>query len=82
MAKKTFEAALARLEQITEELAGGEQSLENSLKKFDEGIKLAGFCHEQLNEARAKIEILLEKDGKLEVTPFEGPESGHQELFK
>ncbi len=54
MAKKSFEAALARLEQITEELAGGEESLENSLKKFDEGIKLAGFCHEQLNEARAE----------------------------
>ena len=48
MAKKTFEAALARLEQITEELEDGELSLENSLKKFDEGIKLAGFCNEQL----------------------------------
>ena len=82
MAKKSFEAALARLEQITEELAGGDESLESSLKKFDEGMKLAGFCQEQLNEARAKIEILMEKDDKLEATPFEGPESGHQELFK
>lgn len=77
MAKKSFEAALARLEQITEELTSGDESLESSLKKFDEGIKLAGFCHEQLSEARAKVEILLEKDGKLEATPFEGPESGH-----
>ncbi|MFH0782016.1 MAG: exodeoxyribonuclease VII small subunit [Pseudomonadota bacterium] len=82
MAKKSFESALARLEQITEELAAGEESLENSLKKFDEGIKLAGFCHEQLSEARAKIEILLEKNGELESSPFEGPESGHKELFK
>lgn len=82
MAKKTFEAALARLEQITEELSDGEQSLESSLKKFDEGIQLAGFCHEQLTAARARIEILLEKDGKLEVTPFEGPDSGHKELSK
>jgi exodeoxyribonuclease VII small subunit len=82
MAKKSFETALARLEQITEELAGGEQSLESSLKKFDEGIQLAEFCHEQLSEARAKIELLLEKNGKLEATPFEGPESGHKELFK
>jgi exodeoxyribonuclease VII small subunit len=82
MAKKSFETALARLEQITEELAGGEQSLESSLKKFDEGIQLAGFCHEQLSEARAKIELLLEKNGNLEATPFEGPESGYKDLPK
>lgn len=80
MAKKTFEASLARLEQITEELEDGELSLENSLKKFDEGIKLAGFCTEQLAEARAKVELLLEKDGKLEALPFEGQEIGHQDL--
>lgn len=77
MAKKTFETALARLEQITAELEEGELSLENSLKKFDEGIKLAGFCTEQLEEARAKVELLLEKDGKLESLPFEGQESGY-----
>lgn len=80
MAKKTFEAALARLEQITEELADGETSLENSLKKFDEGIKLASFCNEQLSEARAKIELLLSKDGKLEAIPFDGQESGHKDV--
>jgi exodeoxyribonuclease VII small subunit len=77
MAKKTFEAALTRLEQLTEELADGDQSLENSLKKFDEGIQLAAFCHEQLTEAKAKIELLQEKDGKLHTSPFEGPQSGY-----
>ena len=80
MAKKTFETALARLEQITEELDDGELSLENSLKKFDEGIKLASFCTEQLSEARSKVELLLEKDGQLEAIPFEGQESGHKDL--
>ena len=80
MAKKTFETALSRLEQITEELEDGELSLENSLKKFDEGIKLAGYCTEQLSDARAKVEILLEKDGKLESTPFDGQEIGHKNL--
>jgi exodeoxyribonuclease VII small subunit len=77
MAKKTFEAALARLEQLTEELADGDQSLESSLKKFDEGIQLAAFCHEQLAEAKAKIELIQEKDGKLQSRPFEGPQSGY-----
>ena len=80
MAKKTFETALSRLEQITEELEDGELSLENSLKKFDEGIKLAGYCTEQLSDARAKVEILLEKDGKLEATPFDGQEIEHKDL--
>lgn len=70
MAKKTFESALSRLEQITEELEDGEISLDKSLKKFDEGIQLARFCNEQLDEARAKVELLLEKDGKLESIPF------------
>lgn len=75
MAKKTFETALNRLERITEELEDSELTLESSLKKFDEGIKLAGYCSEQLTEARAKVELLLEKEGKLESIPFDGLQS-------
>ena len=74
MAKKTFESALTRLEKITRELEDGELSLENSLKKFDEGIQLAGFCTEQLSEARARVELLIEKNGKLEAVPFDDSE--------
>jgi exodeoxyribonuclease VII small subunit len=70
MPKKTFEAALSRLEQITEELESGDLSLDASLKKFDEGIKLADYCNTRLAEARTKVEILLEKDGQLEAQPF------------
>ena len=80
MAKKTFETALSRLEKITEELEDGELSLENSLKKFDEGIKLAGYCTEQLTDARTKVELLLEKDGKLQAIPFDGQEIGHKDI--
>ncbi|WP_457577901.1 exodeoxyribonuclease VII small subunit [Desulfomarina sp.] len=80
MAKKTFETALARLEQITDELEDGELSLDASLKKFNEGIKLADYCNEQLTKARAKIEILLEKDGKLEAIPFDGTESENKTI--
>jgi len=77
MAKKTFESALARLEQITEELEDSDLSLDNSLKKFDEGIKLADYCNEQLTKAKTKVELLLEKDGKLTTIPFDGPNSGN-----
>jgi len=75
MAKKTFESALARLEQITEEMEVGELSLDKSLKKFDEGIKLAEFCNGQLTEARAKVELLLDKSGTLTTVPFDGIKS-------
>ncbi len=71
MAKKTFESALARLEQITQELESGDLSLEASLKKFDEGIKLTEFCNAKLSEARTKVEILLEIDGRLKAEPFD-----------
>ena len=70
MAKKTFETAIARLEQITEELENGDLSLDASLKKFDEGIKLAEYCNARISEARTKVEILLEKNGRLEAEPF------------
>lgn len=70
MAKKTFESALARLEKITEELEDGDLSLEASLKIFDEGIQLTEFCNAKLSEARTKVEILLEKSGRLEAEPF------------
>ncbi|WP_136797778.1 MULTISPECIES: exodeoxyribonuclease VII small subunit [Desulfosediminicola] len=80
MAKKTFEAALSRLEQITQELEEGELSLDKSLKKFDEGIQLAKFCNEQLDQAKAKVELLLEKDGEIEAVPFTESNSEHQDL--
>ncbi|MEE4240588.1 MAG: exodeoxyribonuclease VII small subunit, partial [Desulfopila sp.] len=80
MAKKTFESALARLEEITRELEEGDLSLENSLKKFDEGIQLADYCNARLQEAKAKVEILLQKEGKLQAQPFNGGKSGNTEL--
>ena len=70
MAKKTFESALARLEKITEELEQGDLSLEASLKKFDEGIQLTEFCNKKLSEARTRVEILLQKEDRLEAEPF------------
>ncbi len=47
MAKKTFESALSRLEQITEELEDGDLSLDNSLKKFDEDLYVKMLGSEQ-----------------------------------
>jgi exodeoxyribonuclease VII small subunit len=71
MKKQSFEEALAKLEQITKELEDGDLSLEEALKHFDEGVKLAAQCNSKLNDAQKKIEILMKKNNGLEPTPFE-----------
>ncbi|HIP39647.1 MAG TPA: exodeoxyribonuclease VII small subunit [Desulfocapsa sulfexigens] len=80
MAKRTFENALSKLEQITQELEDGDLSLEKSLKKFDEGIGLVEYCNKTLTEAKAKVELLLEKQGGIATTPFDELDNGDQEL--
>ena len=72
MKKKSFEEALADLERITKELEEGDLSLEESLKYFDEGVKLAEYCNGKLNDAQKKVEILLKKNDRLEPTAFDG----------
>lgn len=75
MKKKSFEDALAKLEQITKELEEGDLSLEDSLKYFDEGVKLAEYCNSKLSDAQKKVEILVKKDGTLEPAPFNIPDN-------
>lgn len=80
MAKRTFENALEKLEQITEELENGDLSLDKSLKKFDEGIGLVEYCNMTLTEAKAKVELLLEKQGGITKSTFDELDHGDQEL--
>ena len=58
MAEQKFEKDLERLEQIVEALEGGGLSLDDALRRFEEGIKLARRCEKTLTEAERKIEIL------------------------
>ena len=75
MAEKKFEAALERLEEIVKELESGELPLEQSLKLFEEGIKLSRICSKRLEEAERKVEILLkDKSGNIKAEPFEEEE--------
>jgi exodeoxyribonuclease VII small subunit len=64
MAAEKFETSLKRLEEVVKKLEGGELSLEESLKAFEEGVKHAGFCARKLDEAEKRVELLLkQKDG-------------------
>jgi exodeoxyribonuclease VII small subunit len=75
MAEKKFESALARLEEIVQELEKGDLPLEQSLKYFEEGIKLSRICNKRLEEAERKVEILLkDKSGNMVAKPFEEEE--------
>ena len=65
MAAVKFEQVMARLETIVEELERGELPLDESLKIFEEGIRLSKTCLKMLNEAERKVEILVQdRDGK------------------
>ena len=62
MSKKdteSFETGLGKLEGIVEKLERGELSLEESLKLYEEGIRLSRMCHERLQDAEGKIELLM-----------------------
>jgi len=56
---KTFEENLKELEIIVAELEKGELSLEDSISKFEKGIKVSKICNSKLEEAEKKINILI-----------------------
>lgn len=68
----TFEEAFTRLEQIVRQLESGEVKLEESLRLFEEGVKLSRLCAAHLDAAEGKIVRLIDKpDGTVEEAPFE-----------
>ncbi len=71
MAAVKFEYAMARLETIVAELEKGDLPLDDSLKIFEEGIRLSKTCLKMLEDAERKVEILVqEKDGKKRIQAF------------
>ena len=71
MAEKKFEKSMQRLEEIVLSLEGGELPLEDSLKVFEEGMKLVKFCSDKLEEAEQKVTLLVkESGGKQTEVPF------------
>ena len=72
MPKEKFEDALQKLEKIVSKLEEGDIPLEESLKLFEEGIRLTRFCNQKLDEAEKRVEILLKgKDGVIKAHPFD-----------
>lgn len=71
MKEVSFEEAMKELEQITIELENGNLTLDESVSKFEEGMKLSKKCNDIIEKAEKKITILLNKNGEIEEENFE-----------
>jgi exodeoxyribonuclease VII small subunit len=77
MAKDKFEDALKKLEELVKKMESGDLALEESLKAFEEGIRLIRFCTGKLDEAERRVEILLKDDqGGVSPAPFPKQDEG------
>ncbi|WP_372519227.1 exodeoxyribonuclease VII small subunit [Candidatus Ruminimicrobiellum ovillum] len=80
MKKNTsFEASLKRLETIVDEMENSQLDIDKAMKLFEEGISLVNQCSSKLDETKKKIEILVEKNGKLEKENFVKKEGNNEE---
>ena len=70
MSKERFEDTFKKLEAIVNKLETGDLSLEESVKLFEEGMRLSRICSQRLAEVQKKVEILLKAD---DGTPISQP---------
>lgn len=77
--KQTFESSLKQLEKIVSQLEDGDLPLEESLKLFEDGVKLSRECRERLEQAERRIEVLLkDEDGNPTLQAIEPDELDDQ----
>ncbi len=76
--EESYDAIVARLERVVSELESGQLTLEQSIEKFAEGIRLARDASRKLDDAEKRVELLVRgADGEDETVPFEPtPEGG------
>jgi len=73
---ESFEKNLERLDAIVHELEDTEVPLDKALLLYEEGMKLSECCHQQLEEAEGRVEILIKKaGGKIVAEPFKAEDS-------
>ncbi len=72
-APEPYDQLVARLERVVEELEGGALTLEQSIERFAEGVRLAREAARKLDEAERRVETLLRsEDGGVASRPLEG----------
>ncbi|MCM3784105.1 exodeoxyribonuclease VII small subunit [Neobacillus mesonae] len=69
-----FEAAMAELEDVVNQLERGDVPLEQAIELFQRGMKLSQLCNQKLEQVERKIEMIVEEDGEFRKQPFGGNE--------
>ncbi|MGD0889331.1 MAG: exodeoxyribonuclease VII small subunit [Acidobacteriaceae bacterium] len=76
-----FEEQLTQLETVVERLERGDLSLDESVRLFEDGMKLSGACKKELEQAEGRIQVLVEgKGGKMKPTDLELQPSENDDL--
>ena len=66
----SFEDSMKKLEEIANELESGKLTLEESVDKFEEGMKISKICNEILENAEKKISVITNDNGNIEEEDF------------
>ncbi len=67
----SFEESLKQLETIVAQLERGDLPLEDSIRLFEDGVRLSGLCKQELDTAEGKVQILLkQRDGSMKAETF------------
>jgi len=75
-----FEKHLTQLETVVERLERGDLTLDESVRLFEEGMKLSQACKQELEQAEGRIQVLVEgKGGKVQVAELEVEEDDESE---
>jgi exodeoxyribonuclease VII small subunit len=75
-AGEAYDALVTKLERVVAELEGGQLTLEQSIERFADGVRLAREASRKLDDAERRVELLVRgADGGEEAVPFE-PEAG------
>jgi len=69
-----FEQSLDELEQVVARMEGGELNLDESLRSFERGIALYRSCQAALEQAEARVKLLLDPEHPETAQPFAPPE--------
>ena len=70
MKENSFEKNMEELENIVKELEEGKLDLDESVKKFEDGMKISKKCNEMLENAEKKITMVLDNNGEIEEIDF------------
>lgn len=77
MAEVKFEDTLKKLEKIVQDLERGELTLDEALKKYQEGVELSRICSQRLDQAKKRVDLLAKnKKGDFELISTEEAAKG------